>query len=186
MKNEHEKLIDEITAIELDMFLAVKNLGGTAACQEHPNAFKLMRKMSHCVQSKAFLESYLKDLQQAIRSGRNIMVEKYALMDRLIPDLTNDARIAVIAEKEAAWRDAAAAAYPHIVGRTNSEHFKNYLQGELQTLSPESLACYYDNVLNAEKEGRNLILERYAYLMVLLGYSSLDEREKQLAEKKNS
>lgn len=181
MTAEQEKLIEEIIAYELEMFLAVQNLGGTANCQQHPNAFKTMRKMSHSVQNTAFLQSYLNDLKQAKEEQRNFMVEKYALMDNLIPALSSDERIGIIVEKEAAWRNIVAAVYPHVIRHEDSTHFKNYLQGELQTLSPESLAFYYENVMQADKEGRNLIQERYAYLINLLGYSSIEEYEKKLA-----
>lgn len=181
MTAEQEKLIDEIIEYELKMFLAVQNLGGTANCQQHPKAFKIMRKMSHSVQNIAFLQSYLNDLKQAKEKQRNLMVEKYALMDNLIPDLTCDERIGIIVEKEAAWRDITAHMYPHVIKHEDSTYFKNYLQGELQTLSPESLTFYYENVVQADKEDRNLIQERYAYLIKLLGYSSIEEYEKQLA-----
>ncbi len=132
-------------------------------------AFRVMRKMSHSVQDTAFLQSYLNDLKQAKEQQRNFMVEKYALMDNLIPNLVEDDRIDIIVDREAEWRDTMANMYPHIIG-------------ELQTLSPASLASYYDTVVTAFNQGRNLVQERYAYLMQLLGYASLDEREKQLAD----
>lgn len=185
MTAEQEKLIDEIVEYELEMFLEVQNVGGMSNCQQHPKAFKVMRKMSHSVQDTAFLQSYLSDLKQAKEQQRNFMVEKYALMDNLIPDLMVDDRIDIIVDREAEWRDIMATMYPHIVGREDSAHFRRYLQSELQTLSPESLAAYYDTVVTAFNQGRNLVQERYAYLMQLLGYASLEEREKQLASKTN-
>lgn len=183
MTAEQEKLIEEIIDYELEMFLEVQNVGGMANCQQHPKAFRVMRKMSHSVQDTAFLQAYLNDLKQAKEQQRNFMVEKYALMDNLIPNLTEDDRIDIIVDREAEWRDIMAKMYPHIVGREDSAHFRRYLQSELQTLSAASLAAYYETVVTAFNQGRNLVQERYAYLMQLLGYASLDEREKQLAGK---
>ncbi|WP_239057740.1 DUF4125 family protein [Pseudodesulfovibrio sp. JC047] len=57
-ENIREALIEEIIHSELDMFLAVKNQGGTSICQERPESFRLMREITHGVLSDDFLHSY--------------------------------------------------------------------------------------------------------------------------------
>ncbi len=179
MESDQERaaLVDAVIAEELDMFLDVQNRGGTSFCQEHPQTFRTMRRTSHSVQSDAFLQSYLEDLRQAKAAGRNLMVEKYALMENLIPELSEDARIGMIVQAEGQWRDTLALLYPDIFRPDAGAHFRVYLSCELQTLSAKTLALYYDTVAQAQREGRNLVRERYEDLMRRLGFGSLAERQ---------
>lgn len=164
------------------MFESVQNFGGKANCQENPGAFKTMRKSAHSVQSQEFLLSYLQDLINAEKDGRNFMTEKYALMDNLIPELSQNALIPLIIQEEYAWMNEASSIYPHVIRKDNVEQFTLYLSCELQTLSEKSLELYYKNIKTALEQNRNLTLERYEYIMQALGYGSLQNYEKQFAE----
>ena len=70
-----EGLLHEIIERELVMFLATPNEGGVAQCQMHPDAFRTMRRMTHCIHDDATLVSYLHDLRLAAETGRNFMIE---------------------------------------------------------------------------------------------------------------
>ena len=71
MNEDRGRILDEIVAIELRMFMAVLT-PGPSACQENPEALKLMRRGSFSVLSTETMESYLGDLQEALR-GRPVV-----------------------------------------------------------------------------------------------------------------
>ena len=178
MTEERRKaLVEEIIERELDMFLAVKNRGGTSHCQERPESFRLMREITHAVLSEAFLESYRNDLLCAEEQGRNFMTEKYALMEALIPPLSADPRIKNLVAAEGAWRDEVAAQFPKSVQPEGHQSFCLYLGCELQTYSHATRTAYADCVDTARREGRNLVRERYELLMRKLDYESLETCE---------
>lgn len=60
------ELIEKILDKELKMFLTVP-VRQKAACQEHPESFKTMRRAQFLMWSEKTLESYLKDLEMAKR-----------------------------------------------------------------------------------------------------------------------
>ncbi len=164
-----DTLIKEIIEEELVQFLSVQNRGGIANCQERPDSFKIMRRMAHEVQSEAYLHSYLADLQSAKKDKRNVMTEKYARMENLIEQTNFDPHIEKILAMELQMYDAVYKKYPQLFNAQNIHYFKNYLSCELETLSPQSLQLYHENLINANLEGRNLLEERYETLMRLLG-----------------
>lgn len=75
-----EDLVARIVEIEWKMFQNVPNIGGRAACQEDLNTFEIMRSSQAMSWSEAALESYLGDLTEAEKNGRNLPAEKYARM----------------------------------------------------------------------------------------------------------
>ena len=112
-ESQRQELIEEIIELELKMFLAVNNRGGKANCQETPESFRTMRFMTHSVLPEKFLKSYKDDLIQAESDQRNLMTEKYALMEGLIPTLNSSPAIAEIVEMECEWRKEVAAQFPY-------------------------------------------------------------------------
>lgn len=161
---EREALLDEIIERELAMFLATPNEGGTADCQQRPDTFRVMRRMAHITHDDATLKSYLDDLRAAEESGRNFMLEKYARMDDRLPPLSESPLLDEIADAENAFLEAAAKERPDRIQRNGSDIFRRYLRCELETLSPETLALYAEEVRRAQAEGRNLVLERHQWL----------------------
>ena len=161
---EREALLDEIIERELAMFLATPNEGGTADCQQRPDTFRVMRRMAHIAHDDATLHSYLEDLRAAEESGRNFMLEKYARMDDRLPPLSESPLLDEIADAENAFLEAAARERPDRIQRNGSDLFRRYLRCELETLSPETLTLYADEVRRARAEGRNLVLERHQWL----------------------
>ncbi|MDE5879274.1 MAG: DUF4125 family protein, partial [Desulfovibrio sp.] len=100
----------------------------------------------------------------AEESGRNFMLEKYARMDDRLPPRSESPLLDEIADAESAFMEEAARERPDRVRRNGSNIFRRYLRCELETLSPETLALYAEEVRRARAEGRNLVLERHQWL----------------------
>lgn len=176
-----QQLLEQIIEAELHMFLNTVNEGGQASCQKNPNSFRIMRWMNHCTHEEATLLSYLNDLHTATQAGRNLMFEKYARMDNLIPPLSTNPHITSIVETEYLWLQEEAKIYPHAL--QGQGKFKVYLSAELETMSDATLELYAQEIVEALKAGRNLALERHDLLCKRLGYTSLADRNAQLSAK---
>lgn len=172
-----ETLLYEIIERELVMFLATPNEGGTAQCQMHPDAFRTMRRMTHCIHDEETLASYLRDLRLAADTGRNFMIEKYARMDNRLPPLSSSPLLDEIADAETAFLEEAAARFPKVIQRNGGNFFRHYLRCELETLSDATLELYAAEIRRARAEGRNLAEERHRFLLRLLGKGTLEECE---------
>ena len=171
-------IIDSIINIELEMFLDVKTReeDGNAQCQQEPDTFKIMRWMSHSVLSEGTLKSYLEDLIAAKIADRNLMTEKYALMENLIPHPEENQIIAKIAEIELDWMNELRPKYPNLL-QENSSTFKNYLICEYETYSDETIDCLMKDINSAIDKKLNLTELRYKNLFKRLGYKSLEALE---------
>jgi hypothetical protein len=180
-QNEREHLIGKIIAVELEMFQNVKSRG-YAACQELPKTFRMMRWMAHSVLSDETLASYLDDLEQAGDAGRNLMTEKYARMESLIPPLKQDPEIVGIIDEivriEESWMREFSQEYPEIV-KSGAAGFGDYLRGELETYSDRTLRLYLRDAETARQEGSNHARKSYENLFKKLGYESLDDVARQ-------
>jgi len=175
-QKDREELLREIADIELRMFLAVEP-SIPSACQEQPETFKLMRKASFYVLSDETLESYLKDIQEALEENRNLMELKYARIDDLIPCLNNNPIIDKIVEAEGRWLTELAERYP-LTFKGRADYAAGvYLRSELETYSNETLELYFKDVSKAMEEGRNLTEERYIFIFQQTGYDSIDDVE---------
>ncbi len=181
MKKETKKidLVNKIIDIELWMFQNVKaKEGGHEGCQELPKTFRLMREVAHFVLSDLTLRSYLKDLEDAFKNGRNLMTEKYALMDDLIPH-PEEAKeyVNYIAEVEVDWMTDLKQKYPNII-KNNIQEFAHYEICEYETYSIATLQSLTKDIKHAKSENINLIEKRYTRLFEKLGYSSLENANK--------
>ncbi len=181
-EEKRTQLIEQIIKLELDMFLAVNNRGGTSLCQERPESFRIMRNMTHSVLPDEYLESYLADLEKAAIDKRNLMTEKYALMEGLIPVQNNSPAIAEIVSMESEWRKEVAAQFPRSVHPDGHQSFCIYLGSELQTYSPKTLDIYLAYAQSMQEKHGNLVRERYEILMRMLGYESLTHCEESIAK----
>ena len=172
-----ERLIGEIVEKELGMFQAVNNQNGPSPCQERPEAFRLMRWMLFSAMQVDFLESYLADLETAEKSGRNLMVEKYARMDNLIPPVSEDMdKVAAITDVEARWVRELSSKYPATFPE-NAGMFRRYHSAELEMFSMKTLSLYEVRLSEALDKGENLARIRYENMAEKIGLPSLDERE---------
>ena len=176
------ELIDQILKSEFDMFQTVPTLSPTA-CQESEGGFRLMRGSAFETWSESTLESYNEDLLQAVQENRNLLTEKYARMDDLIPCMNFNPIIDDIVKIESEWQAEARRKYPHILGGgevCEAGGFEIYMHSELETYSGQTLDLYYYDITEALREEKNLAEERYLKMSLKLGYSSLDEHENAL------
>jgi hypothetical protein len=140
-----------------------------------------MRRMHHSVMPEAVLESYLDDLRQANRRGRNLMTEKYARMQKLMPPLNSNPLIFRIVDLEAEWMKELVERYPRAF-QAAIVNFMNYASCELETYSDRTIYLYHDMVVEATRQKRNLAEERYTFLFRKMGYDSIAERERKQQE----
>ena len=173
-KSQRDNLLDRIIGMELDMFQAVRE-EKPSLCKDMPETFKVMRRMTHCVVSNETLESYLTDLSQAAANRRNLMTEKYARMDNLIPCLNANPVIDRVVQVEHRWREELANKYSRMFRTQSGQALDVYLHSELETYSDQTLELYFKDISDAVEERRNLVAERYTFLFRILGYSSIDD-----------
>ena len=173
-ERSREELSKSIIEAELDMFERVRT-SEPSLCKDRPETFKVMRGMTHTGLSTETLESYFEDLQNAGAEGRNLMTEKYARMDNIIPPIKVNRFIDGIVETETGWMEELSVKYPHTF--LGGSGFTAYLSCELETYSDKTLRLYYADISKAEQEGRNLSEEQYTNLFQQIGYSSIEEVE---------
>lgn len=150
--NTTKDIISEIVALELAMFLAVPS-DGQGNCQDYPESFTLHRKAQFCIWSEETLSSYLQDLQQAQKNGRNLMTIKYACIQGLIPFKNDSAVIDKIIKIKVDWQAEMIKKFPGFMARarpldakeTKNElvSFRDYARGELETYSQKTLELLY-------------------------------------------
>lgn len=188
-QKSRESLINGILEIELQMFLDVKSESG-ASCQEQPDAFKQIRGSIYELWSDAMLESYLQDLVMAKQNRRNLVVEKYARMDNLIPQISDNPLIGRIVEIEQKWQEELKLKYPAIYNHScrdmnvsdNGSNFRVYLASELETYSDNTLEEYYKYVKKMFDNGDSLSIEMLKRLAQKSGYDDLETLEKLMSE----
>jgi len=166
--NRKENLISRIAEIEWNMFSTVKNRGGKASCQEEPETFKIIRTSNFVNWSPATLESYLQDLEEAKNTGRNLMTEKYARMEGLLPPPDKETLLLInkIVAIECGWLEELAKKSPHLKPArpiyseddsawiTSSE---TYARGELATYSRRTIELYHEDLLDIKSKNLNRI-----------------------------
>jgi hypothetical protein len=199
-------LIDKIVDMEWNMFQNVPNIGGRAPCQEDRKIFEINRYSQAASWSEATLESYLDDLSEAEKNGRNLLTEKYArmmkstspseynLIEHLIPPLDTEVTPLIdrIVEIALEWEEELLKKYPHILSKGRPIHSSDdthlvtsketYLRGELATFSPKTLKLYLENVLKQKQEnvnGSEIILN---HMMKQYGFSSSEEANQRLRD----
>ena len=182
----NEDIIERILAKELKMFLSVPSVR-KSSCQDYPESFKLHRRAQFSCWSRETLESYRHDLERAEEKGINLMTQKYARMDNLIPPLSSNPLIDTIVGYHCAWQRSMMKKYPGIMcgGRPLSSaedsafltSFETYLRGELETYSDTTLELLNFDILDKNAKGISMAEELYTFLVKDKGYDSLDEAE---------
>ncbi len=171
-------LIERILEIELSWFLTV-NPQLTSECQEHPEAFRLMRQAPFETWSEQTLALHLEHLVDAQGKGRNLVREKYAKIEESIPCVNLSLPLHNSIEIEERWFKEAVSKYPNILAEEAGAGFIKYLRCELDTFSQETLESYYKDRLGAETEGKNLVIEIYNIIAQKIGFSSIEEWNQQ-------
>ncbi len=182
--------INEVLNAEWYMFQRVKSAGGPSPCQSAPEAFKKIRASIFETWSPEMLASYLEDLKRAINEDRNLLAEKYARMDSLIPPLSTNPLIHEIVQIETRWQKQVRKEYPALYSRAgrgmgtadDGSNFSIYLRSELETYSDKTLRLYYERIRGALDEGENLALRSLEMLVKKGGFKNLEHAEKMLAQ----
>lgn len=197
------ELIKEIIRKEWMQFQKVRNQGGRAPCQNDYQTFVIMRMSQFSTWSDDICRSYLDDLDEAEKQGRNLLSEKYAYMmqrtdpagfekiKHLIPPISQNKQrvIDVVADVQLRWQNEYVKRYPCVAAGSRPTaasadnlqctSFETYLRGELATYSERTLSFYLERVRKFESEGRNMTLEALECTAKLYGFSSLNELEAQ-------
>jgi hypothetical protein len=181
-----KELIDQILAIELEMFLSVPT-AEKAGCQSYPEKFRLHRKVQFEVWSEPTLKSYLNDLKAAQKNDINLMTIKYARMENLIDQENLNPLISEIVSIQFNWQMEMFQKYPHLMAgaRPLSQSddslfitsFETYLKGELETYSEKTLTLLYRDMTSKKEAGINMSAEVYDALAKELGYNSIEEAD---------
>lgn len=177
-----KEIMQEIVAREAELLMNLRTEEPVA--ENTIPAFKKMREMTYCVLSDATITSWLEDLRNAVKFGRNPLMEKYALVGGQIPHLKKNPLIKQIVAIEVGWMQEIAAKYPKMIKReqASAELFEKYALCELQTWGDRTIGLYWQDVQNAVKEGRNFAEDRYNWLYRDLGKGNLQEVELGLSD----
>ena len=195
-------LVEEVIRREWDQFQRTENEGGRASCQGNWPMFYQMRASQFMTWPEDLLRSYLDDLDEANRVGRNLVTEKYARMmastapdeyreriEPFIPRLSDErvARQERVIAVQVAWARDFRGRYPKLGAAmrvlTTAEDtpedtsFETYLRGELGTYSDRTMALYEAMVENLQAAGRNLTEQTVANTVRLGGFADLTEAE---------
>jgi hypothetical protein len=187
---EKDELIDQILELELAMFLSV-SAREPVSCQQDPEGFRMTRAAQFSVWSEQALASYRLDLEQAAAQGRNLMTLKYARMEGLIPKLHDDTLVENLIDRIVAlqveWQKVMIARYPYLMRRGRpledgdegllTTSFVDYLRGELETYSEDTLAHLYRDMTDSRHAGRNWTEAIYLHMVKSHGYGSIEEAE---------
>jgi hypothetical protein len=180
MSDEREHTIGRILDIEADMFLRVRT-ADDPSCRADLESMKLHRRGQFATWSTETCESYLRDLRAAEERGENLMTIKYARMDELIPPYSENGLIDEILERYRQWQREMIRDYPNIMrGGRDLDDFGNYLRGELETYSDETLALLRKDVEACSRRGENMAKQVYEYLARQSGYESIGQLERAL------
>ncbi|MBW3078665.1 DUF4125 family protein [Bifidobacterium simiiventris] len=202
MTDARSPLIERIVRREWDQFQRTNNEGGRAACQGNWPVFNQMRTSQFLTWPESLLTSYLNDLTEADRIGRNLVTEKYGRMmastapaeyraniEPYIPRLS-DARIAEqerIIAIQVEWARDFRERWPKL-GRamrvlttaedtSKATSFETYLRGELGTYSATTLDLYERMIADYQASGRNLTEETILATVQLGGFADLAQAE---------
>ena len=201
MKNE---LINQIIAMEWEMFQQTQNVGGRAWCQDDKVQFDANRMAQFDIWDEKTLQLYFNDLQEAERIGQNLVTLKYAYMmettapaeflllkDKL-PEIDEEKRTLIdrMAEMTASWCEQFAVIYPNLArhGRPPRSEVdapgitsaQTYCRGELSTYSLETLQSLYKTYEQFADDQKNLFEKSVENEMRFLLNKSLDEMEESL------
>lgn len=184
MSDEKERLLQEILDREWGMFQKV-NSAAPASCQSSPDSFRKIRGSIFQLWPTELMAAYVVELCKAEWEGRNLLTEKYARMDNLIPPLNANPVIDEIVAIEEEWQEEIQHKYPGLYARScrstdptgDGRSFSVYLRCELETYGDLALEIYSDWVETARRAGMNYSLTMLNDLILGSGFKSLDEAE---------
>lgn len=178
-----DTLIDEIVVVEKEMFLAVKT-EGECECQADIDSFTFHRKVQFMSWDAPTLRLYRDHIKKSWRQDINLMTIKYARMEEQIPSYSRNPLIHKILNQLIAWQREMKDRYPKIMAKsrpvTEADHpplgvrsFERYMSSELETYSDDVLSSLYDRLQYCIKNGINMSMLSYEYMVHALGFESL-------------
>jgi hypothetical protein len=186
---ERNQLLEQILAIELEMFLTV-NGDELASCQLDSENFLGHRRAQFSAWSLPTLNSYLADLQEAEADGFNLMTVKYARMEGLLPPLNTNPALDEIMRISTAWQAEMFARYPAFMSRARplsesgsregTTAFDTYARSEYETYSDRTIEVLLADMQAGSDLGENWSEVVYDHLVRERGYASLAEAERSL------
>ena len=205
MKDHKKELVDKLVRLEWQNFDQVKNEGGRADCQDDWGTFSIMRTSQYLTWTEEMLQSYIRDFEEAMAKGWNLITEKYGrMMESTAPDRFDEIKeqfpylaeekktiIDEIVKIQVAWMEEFAAEYPYMAGNSRVIHtsedtpfstsFETYLRGEMRTYSDQTLDLYGRFIVSYLQAGKNLTKDIMTNTALLYGYDSLEKAEELLA-----
>lgn len=195
-------IVEEIIALEWEMFTAVPSGKDRPSCQDNRGTFDAMRRTQAAIWPEPLLRSWLADLRAAKAAGRNLMTEKYlhmmrythpeeyAAMRSALPPVSP--RAAAMVDKLTAafidWTAEVERNYPRfrkrgrpLTGNGQAASVEVYLRGELLTWSEKTLELGTAHVAECLRTNRNLPRENLRHIARLYGYDSLEAAERALS-----
>ena len=202
--NTKEKLVERLVKLEWQNFDKVKNEGGRADCQDDWDTFSIMRTSQYLTWTEEMLLSYIRDFEEAMVKGWNLITEKYGrMMESTAPSRYNEIKdqfpylaeekktiIDEIVKIQVSWMEEFASKYPYMAGNSRVIHtyedtpfstsFETYLRGEMRTYSDRTLDLYGRFIVSYLQEGKNLTKDIMTNTALLYGYESLEKAEELL------
>ena len=203
--NSKEQLVERLVKLEWQNFDKVKNEGGRADCQDDWGTFSIMRTSQYLTWTEEMLLSYIRDFDEAMAKGWNLITEKYGrMMESTAPERFEEikAQFPYLSEEKKAiieeivkiqvnWMEEFASNYPYMAGNSRVIHtyedtpfstsFETYLRGEMRTYSDRTLDLYGRFIVAYLQEGKNLTKDIMTNTALLYGYESLERAEELLA-----
>ena len=192
--------ISKIISIEWEMFTSVNEGLEPASCQEDHKTFTGMRTAQYNAWSLQAVLSYLDDLEEAKKAGRNLIEEKYiqmmlrtepsqhkALLARIklpsetVRESANNISCRLLEQTRALYSD-----YPFIARRgrplkSNQDYLftsiETYQFAELLTYSARTLTALLEHIVTLEQNGVSLARLILENTVKIYGYDSLDDAE---------
>lgn len=189
-QGERVRFTKEILDLEWEMFQAV-NCAAPVACRNEPGTFRQVRGTIFQIWPRNLLAAYLIQLNEAKRQGRNLVSEKYARMDNLIPPINTNPVIDKIVAIEKKWQQEIQDLYPALYARScrhtdqdnDGMDFSVYLRCELETYGNMALEIYHEWVELARRAGMNYSLTMLNHLVIKSGFDGIEAAEAYWREK---
>lgn len=201
-----ERLVQKIIEVEWQQFQLVKNEGGRAACQDDWTTFQIMRESQFINWPLEILESYAKDLMEAMDRNWNLVFEKYARMmkstapekykelEALMPVLSEErvCRMEKTIAIQTKWLEDFAIKYPELMKAARYVHTKDdteyetssetYLRGELASYSETTEKMYSEFIEQLQAEGKDFVRMTYEHMVKRYGYNSIEDAESRMGK----
>lgn len=197
-------IADAVVDAEWALFDKTNNVGGRAGCQDDWSTFSIMRRSQYYTWPADLLKTVYVDFSEAIKSGRNVISEKYGFMMEstapdefekikgMLPELSDKKKqlIEAIVEIQVAWMEEFAKEYPKLATNARVIHtsedslwmtsYETYLRGELSTYHDDTLELYGRFIVDTKQKGENLAKKIMNMSVFFYGYDSMSEIEGKL------